>query len=454
MSGWDRPEVFYTDEHLAASGISFSTEDDCPIDQDAKVIWSTAYKASSCSILKRALESRECFSYPQLLAALSQQGQTYAVAGTHGKTTSVAACSWVFSSGPRASFPIGSIFGSFLQGQGALCHGTENLILEACEYQDHFLAYKLRGALVTSIDFDHPDFFESLEDVMQSFKRFAQGLGFLVYCADDDNARKLGQYARKLGIMSIGYGFSARGPFHVTQAQDSSIALDLIPYMSFRLPFASKALLNDLVGSAILSAMLLLDRPQPKLYLQEGSLVSDEALATEIADMLKTLETYPGCTGRCETLLVEKGVTYIDDYAHHPSEIKVSLSNIRALHPGCRLVVAFKSHTASRTRAFLEDFASSLSLADRLVISPVYSSARQDGSHGEDEKLARELCDLITRRYLYSYTSKLESCVYASDSQAAAVLASALEEGCVCVTLGAANNRGLCRQAALLRRDK
>ncbi len=194
---------------------------------------------------------------------------------------------------------------------------------------------------------------------------------------------------------------------------------------------------------------MVLDRPEPKLYVENKGLITDEVLPTLTSLFLPPhLASYQGCKGRTEELFRDGGgVIYLDDYAHHPSEIETSLEELRLRYPGFRLLVLFSAHTASRTTALLNQFSAALAKSDQLIVQNTYASARNDGSEFEDPALV-----------LFSLLRKSMGdggVAYAppSDEAATEIAAAWLQERWLCITMGAGNNRSLGPQIAEIRRS-
>ena len=161
-------------------------------------------------------------------------------------------------------------------------------------------------------------------------------------------------------------------------------------------------------------------------------------LDSEACSLLPFLSSFPGLAARGELVAEEGGVMYIDDYAHHPDEIKVALSNIAHKYGRHRLVVLFMPHTASRTKALLPRFVESLVGCDALFIQDAYASSRNDGGS------SLELYKAIDRRVFRSLYTRLGTVVHVKDDEmAVSVLSSFLEDGDILVTLGAGDNRRL-----------
>jgi UDP-N-acetylmuramate--alanine ligase len=449
VSGCDSPEVFSTDTLLAENIISvypgFSPE---LISADFNlVIHSSAYPRTLPILQEAERVGIQIFSYPEFLSFLSKESDSYAVAGTHGKTTTTAVASYLLAGLGANSFPFYSIFGSNLQGESSPPYqGSEVALFEACEYQDHFLSYSLRGALVTNVEFDHPDYFHDLAQVQESFEKFVVNIrpnGFLICCSDDPGSRKLAQFCRDrrpdLALMT--YGFNDNGPFWIKKNHwDGQYTLSCLGGRSFALPPLSEPLLDDYIGGAVLALAIMLDRPQVKLYLDDSQIISDEAIPSVAGMLTERLVSFPGCVGRSEVMLEEGSITYIDDYAHHPTEIKATIDMLHTKYPQRPLTVLFCPHTASRTKALLKDFVVALSLADKVVIQHSYASARNDAEVSSDPAMLLEKA--LANHIMRTYRCRLQAVSYASDDETAVSMMSAwLQPGDLCITMGAGNNR-------------
>lgn len=449
VCGCDTPEVFSSDAVLRDAGITVYEGFDASLLPAGtnEVIFSSAYSESLPILQEARNRSIPLCSYPQYLAHLSKQQDSYAVAGTHGKTTTCSVATHLLKHACEGCFPFYSIFGA---PQKDMAGGKECALFEACEYQDHFHSYKLRGVLITSVEYDHPDYFSSKEHVMRSFEILVdnlQGGGFLIYCSDDPGASAIGSYAKEtrpdLSILS--YGFASDGPFRIVKGAGDTYRLALLRDLPFSVTSKAKALVDDHVGALVLSLAMLLDRSEPRLYRAGKGLITDEVLPTLASIFLPHLASYQGCKGRTEELFRDGEVIYLDDYAHHPSEIKTSLEEIRLRYPGYPLLVIFSAHTASRTLALLKEFAEVLAQSDQLILQSTYASARNDGSNTDDPALI-----------LFSLLRKSigDGVAYAPSDEAAMEIAAAwLQERWLCITMGAGNNRYLGPKIAERRRS-
>ncbi len=452
VGGCDTMERFSTDTLLKQSSIPVDEgfnpallSPDCDM-----VIYSSAYPLG-IPLLQKALQYKiPCFSYPQYLAQLSRHQDSYAVAGTHGKTTTCSVAAHLLKHATNGKFPFYALYGSQPVGNTEFPYfGDQCALFEACEYQDHFLSYQFRGVLVTSIDWDHPDYFPSVQAVVESFRKLVDKLeegGLLVVCADDPKARELGAYAtaNRADLTVVEYGFAASGPFRILKGEANRFSLSGAPSCTFLPTVRSEALVNDHVGALVLSVCMLLDRPQPKLYLDDAVTVTDEVVPTLVSLLAPNLETYPGVVGRTEELFVEQGIVYLDDYAHHPREIAVSLQQLSLRYPIHKQLVIFCPHTASRTKAFLPEFINALSQADAIIIQPTYASARKDVDPSQDP--ARLVASgLQAKGKWVAFVEDEETCIRTAQSR--------LQEDWLCITMGAGNNRFLGPRIAALHRS-
>ena len=463
VTGCDVGETFATDEILFKAGI-FVHEGFFPslLDHEASlVIHSSAYQPTMPILTEATSLGLAVYSYPQFLSYLSTLGDSYAVAGTHGKTTTVALTSYLLSTGTLTSFPFYSIFGSSVKGiSSPFFQGSDSALFEACEYQDHFLSYHLRGALVTNIELDHPDYFGSERDVQKSFESFVDNLapgGFLICCSDDHGAKGLASYARRVraDLTVMTYGFDDNGPFRIIyRSYEDAYTLSCLGSFSFPLAVRERPLIGNQVGSVVLAIAMILDRENPKLYLESGTLITAEIIPTLAGMLGKKLFSFPGVIGRCEVMKDEGGVLYLDDYAHHPTEIITVLGELHSRYPNRPILVIFAPHTASRTRAFLKEFVLALGMADRLIMQSCYGSARNDSALDGGQDMGKVLSDALAEKIMRTTRCRLQACVFApSDEESVAIASGWLQPQDLCITMGAGNNRALTERIAQRRRS-
>lgn len=422
LTGSDVAERFFTDDLLAAIGVVPSIGFDAAhIPRDAAVlVYSSAYPADNPERAEASRRGIPQYSYTEMLGALSRNRRSLAVSGVHGKTSTTAMIgSMVRESDLRATVVVGSAVPSF-GGSATLRRGRELFIAETCEYRRHFLDYSPDVLLVSSVEADHLDYYRDADDVADAFVEFGDRLpdgGTLIYCADDPGAGRVAARltAARPDLVMVPYGFSVSGDGHVAEptvsagAQSCAVQWDgrLHPF-SLSIPGRHMAL-N--AAAAIVSIALLTGSP-----------------VTEA--MIAGLSAFRGTRRRSEIIAEVGGVRIIDDYAHHPTAIRTTLAGFRAFWPGRRIVVDFMSHTFSRTRALLAEFATAFEAADILFLNDIYASAREQNVDG---LTGRDLADAVARNH--------PDVRYVPDFGAAARdIAGALRPGDIFVTMGAGDN--------------
>ena len=312
----------------------------------------------------------------EALAQLAEGHQIIAVAGTHGKTTTTAMLALVLiEAGRDPTVLVGGIVPQ-LNGQARLGGGSE-FLLEADEYQRSFLAFEPHLALVTHIEFDHPDYFADEEDVFAAFKQLAERItseGRLYACADHPLSLRL--------AVEIG---EARSETYGLRREAHWRALQLRPQQrggySFEVAYRGR--------SACRVSIQL-----PGLHNVRnavGVLAAAHALGVEPGTVARILEGFVGVERRFQILGEAAGVTVIDDYAHHPTEISTTMAAARERFPGRRLWAVFQPHTFSRTLAFFNGFSDALGAADRAVISDIYPAREPDAGTVHARDLASQI---------------------------------------------------------------
>lgn len=325
------------------------------------VVFSSAINPDNVELLAAREMHIPLLSRAQALAILMSESKSIAVAGTHGKTTTSSMLTVAIQScGEDPSFAIGGI----LKASGSNAHkGTgEYFVAEADESDGSFIEYHPFGAIVTNIELDHVDHFETFESVFAAFEDFVDTIspdGFLVYCADDKGSKKLGEAVTR--CETISYGTDPVADLRIDQ-------IDLEPGISRarvlwkartigHLELQTPGHHNLLNASAALAAGLCLGLPVPQL--------------------ISGLATFRGTGRRFELKGQVHGIRVLDDYGHHPTEIDVTLTAAKRYATDGRVLVVFQPHRYTRTRAFLNNFASALDHADHTWVLEVYGSSEK-----------------------------------------------------------------------------
>lgn len=291
-----------------------------------------------------------------------------AVAGTHGKTTTTSMLAYVYLT---ADLDPTITVGGILPGIGGNLRigASEHFIMEACEYTNSFLHFKPTTALVLNVEADHLDFFKDLDDIRHSFTRFIDLLpadGLLVINGEIPDYTTL---CASHPVQTITYGIegaTSETPYpYDYMAQD--ITFDHMGRGGYTL-----VVRGEPVGHVDLGVT--------GMHNVSNSLaVAAAALerGIDFAVLTRALKSYTGTDRRFQIKGERDGYTIIDDYAHHPTEIRATLTAARSCDHN-RIWCVFQPHTYSRTRAFLEEFAEVLSLADKVVLADIYAAREPD----------------------------------------------------------------------------
>ena len=318
-----------------------------------------AAKASGIPVLKRA----------EFLGKLTAGRQVIAVAGTHGKTTTTAMLSWMLTYlGLDPSFIIGGI--SHNLGTNAHAGNGDYFIIEADEYDRMFLGLRPGHAVVTNIEYDHPDCFPNPQDYFQAFVEFANCIdenGTLIACIDDPGSARLIQEIKFQGRNTVSYGVDSILNRDHPDFEAIDISLNEVGCFRFTLikygqPLAEVSL--QVPGEHNVRNAL-------------GTLVVADYLNLPMEEAARCLGDFQGTGRRFEIRGEVAGVTVIDDYAHHPSEIRATLASARARFGNHSVWAVWQPHTYSRTRLFFKEFANAFSDADHVLVTEVYGAREE-----------------------------------------------------------------------------
>ncbi len=433
LTGSDTAETFYTDRILRELGLAWR-EGFHPgnVPQTTQlVIHSAAYsREEHPELVEARRRGVPLLSYPQALGRLSEASDSSGVAGTHGKTTTTAMAGTVLKAlGLPATIVAGSEVADF-GGRSALVLGERFLVAETCEYRRHFLFFRPRRIVITGVEPDHLDYFHGLPDVLEAFTAYGGVLprgGTVLFNSDDPGAAEVVRRLRARGapLRFRPYGLEADGPYRLEEIEQGQgrVIFRLAGMRGvFSLGVPGRHAAYDAAAAVALAADLL-----------ETS--GRSPAGAEVETVREALRSFRGSRRRSEVVGTAGGVLFVDDYGHHPTEIRTTLEGLRTFHTGRRLVVDFMPHTYSRTEALLEDFALSFAEADLLVLHRIYASAREKAGSVSGQTLYQEV---RRRRAGVAY--------FEEPSEAEEYLAGALRPGDLFVTMGAGDNWKLGRR--------
>lgn len=303
------------------------------------------------------------------LGKLMESKTGIAVAGTHGKTTTTAMIAFVLAEmGRHPSFIVGGVMNDY--GVNARAGGGDLFVIEADEYDRMFLGLKPRIEVVTSVEHDHPDCYPTYEDMVTAFESFVALLphnGTLIACIDDPGASSLLNKARHEGHRVIGYTLQDE---MTIQASRWMQARKIKPNNRGGYDFEALSNLRD--GTAVKVHLQVPGQHNVRNALAALTVVAVLGLSTKEAGA--ALGRYSGTSRRFQVMGERNGILAIDDYAHHPTEIKATLAAARTRYPKRRLWAVWQPHTYSRTKALFQDFVGSFKDADEVIVTEIYAA--------------------------------------------------------------------------------
>lgn len=329
------------------------------------VVVSSAVPASNVEVQAACAAGIPVSKRPEFLGQMMDGRLGVAVAGTHGKTTTTAMITSILLKAGRApTFVVGGVIAGLGTNAGA---GEGPLfVIEADEYDRTFLSLAPRVAVVTNVEHDHPDCYPTFVDFRAAFEEFVALVprdGMLVVCWDDPVARELGEQRRTAGAPVVFFGLGKGAEWRAEEVRPNFAG-----GVDFLVTHAGQVL-----GLA-------------RLRLSGAHNTSNAMAALAVANYLDVpfrvaraaLTEFRGVRRRFEVKGETNGVVVVDDYAHHPTEIRATLQAARDRFPHQSLWAVWQPHTYSRTRTLLTDFARAFGVADHVIVLPIYAAREVD----------------------------------------------------------------------------
>lgn len=350
VAGSDIEKYTFTQVPLEKADIKVTNFDPENIKEDGQVIVKgNAFKEDNVEVAAAKEKGIAWQSYPDTVEEIVQAHTSIGVAGTHGKTSTTSLLAHVLGEVAPTSYLIGD-------GRGKGVADSRFFAYEADEYRRHFLAYHPDYQIMTNIDFDHPDYFKDQADYTSAFQTAADQTkkGLFVW-GDDPRLQSL-----KTNIPKYTYGFKESDDFQATNIKKTTTGSSFNVIANgedlgrFEIPlFGDHSILN---ATAVIAVAYT--EKVPMNVIKEA------------------LPTFKGAKRRFS----EKDfgdVAVIDDYAHHPTEMRATIQAARQKFPDKELVVVFQPHTYSRTKKYQKDFEEILRDVDKAYVTPIYASARE-----------------------------------------------------------------------------
>ncbi len=363
IQGSDIEQYIFTQQALEERNIPvlpFGAEN---VKSDQVVIAGNAFPNDHEEVVKATELGVPVYRYHHFLGKFIKKFISVAVTGSHGKTSTTGLLAHVLGAAKPTSYLIGD-------GSGKGKEDSEYFVFEACEYRRHFLSYEPSYAIMTNIDFDHPDYFKDVNDVFDAFQSMAlQVQKGIIACGDDPY---LQQVQAKVPVMF--YGLNDNNDFQAgnIQVNEKGTTFDVFVRNSYHETFSIPGFGTHHVLNA-LSVIALCHYEQ-----------------VDVNILKKQLATFKGVKRRFTEKKIGQQIL-IDDYAHHPTEIKATIESAQQKYPDKEVVAIFQPHTYTRTQTFLAEFADSLNQADAVYLCDIFGSARENSGDLKIENLQERI---------------------------------------------------------------
>ena len=339
VMGSDKPDHFFTEIGLIEKGIEITTFSADNLKEGMIVVQGNAFNDEHEEVKRYKELGLKIYTYQEMIAQITNETKLIAISGCHGKTTTTTMMSKVLQ-----NIGVNYLIGD---GTGYAKQGNEYFALEACEFKRHFLAYSPYYAVVTNIELDHTDYYKDLDDIMDAYTEFVnKARKEVVMCGDDENCRKV-----KTDKKVTFYGFNENNDVVVknikldTETTTADVYIKGEYYDTYNFPFVGDHLLLNALSVITVCYLEGIDKEEVKRQVSK----IEHAKRRFIEEKWKT------------NIL-------IDDYAHHPTEVKVTIEAAKKKYPDRKVIALFKAHTKSRVKYFYKEFADALNIADKAYV--------------------------------------------------------------------------------------
>ncbi len=356
VSGYDDAKDFkFTQVGLEKRNIPIYYDQNHKLDQGMIVTYSVAFNENHKELLRAKENGLVIKKYNEIVGEITKMFNTICVSGTHGKTTTTSIIRCILESTLGCNYFIGS-------GDGKVTKDNKYFVIESDEFNRHFLSYHPKYAIITNIEAEHLECYHDIDDIRCTFEEFVnKATDFVIACGDNLQARKI-NYKTKVYF----YGFNDNNDIVIkklkleTTGSNFDLYFENKFYGSFYIPLYGKHMVLNATAAIILCR---------KLGINETSIS-------------KALENFKNAERRFAVEKVNETII-IDDYAHHPTEIKVTLEAIKQKYPNKKLTVIFKPNTYSRTKDFANEFGIALGIADKVFLTEIDSNREKQEDYPE-----------------------------------------------------------------------
>jgi len=349
----DNSEYKFTQKGLDERGIDIYYDNNHEIDKDTIVTYSVAFKEDHPEMQRVKSLGLKIVKYNEIMGQVIDMFKSIGVSGTHGKTTTSSLIKHILEDYIGCNYFIGA-------GDGYVSPDNEYFVVESDEFNRHFTAYHPKYAVITNIEAEHLECYKDVDDIRNTFEIFANQTSKLVVANGDNNECRKINYKTK--VLFYGFGFNNDVVIKNLKLTEEGSRFDIFIreelYGSFELPLYGKHMVLDACAAILIAREL--EVPKDKIF--------------------ESLRTFKNAKRR---FAIEKynDITIIDDYAHHPTEIKVTLEAARQKYPNKKLIVVFRPNTYSRTKDFTDDFAEALQVADKVFLTAIDCNREQQSDY-------------------------------------------------------------------------
>ena len=402
VTGSDAHESDLT-RHLETKGakVAYGQREENITDDIDVVVYTAAVHPDNPEFVRASEKGLPILTRAELLGQIMKNyANAIAISGTHGKTTTTSMITEILlSADTDPTISVGGILNSI--SGNIRVGGPDLFVTEACEYTNSFLSFFPTTAVILNIEADHLDFFKDIKDIRRSFRLFAEKVpekGWLVINQDIENMEEI---IEGLSCKVITFGKSRKSRY-----QAENIRFD---------DFA-RATYDLIIDGAVVDTVTLGVPGEHNVYNSLAAAAVCAELGISLEMIKKGLKRFTGTNRRFEKKGEVSGVTVIDDYAHHPQEIRATLETAKH-YPHRKLWVVFQPHTYTRTKAFLDDFADALSLADEVILADIYAARETDNLGISSSDIAERIEKKgVKAHYIPSFegieTFILENCIH------------------------------------------
>ena len=363
VMGSDIDKYTFTQRGLEQAGIKILPFNADNIKPGMIIVAGNAFNDDQEEIAKAKEMGLKVMRYPEVVEMIIEETTSIGVAGAHGKTSTTGLLAHVMSGVSPTSYLVGD-------GSGKGTPDARFFVFEADEYRRHFVAYHPDYTIMTNIDFDHPDYFTGIDDVCDAFETLARQTKKGIFAwGEDKNLRKL----------------NANVPIYYYGTEDND-------------DFVAKNIKRTTTGSSfdVYFHDQFLGNFETHLFGEHNVLNTLAVIAVsyfekiDLGNVKQELLTFKGVKRRFTEKTVADMVI-IDDYAHHPHEIRATLDAARQQYPNKKLIAVFQPHTFTRTIALMDDFAKSLNIADQVYLTDIFGSIRENSGNVSSADLGKKI---------------------------------------------------------------